>query len=108
MVRPSRGGDHAGRHRAEAHCRRASRRKACCPTLVTHRKVWRVRLRGHEEQYEEGPMTLRFSRALCAPLAALMFVVSGPLPSAQAAMVPTDQVVRAAPQVDASVDRERL
>ncbi|MBM4437833.1 MAG: hypothetical protein FJ029_11505 [Actinobacteria bacterium] len=54
-------------------------------------------------------MPPQFARALCAPLAALMFVVAGPLPMAQAAMVPTNQVLQAAEPVNpAATDRERL
>jgi hypothetical protein len=53
----------------------------------------------------------RLMQAVCAPLAALMFVTAGPLSMAQAAMVPTEQVLRAGePATPASIatDRERL
>ena len=42
------------------------------------------------------------------PLAALTFVTAGPLPMAQAAMVPTQQVVNAVAHLDVSPERERL
>lgn len=42
------------------------------------------------------------------PLAALTFMTAGPLPAAQAAMVPTQQVIEAATPTDMTQQRERL
>ena len=56
-------------------------------------------------------MHVRVMQAVCAPMAALMFVTAGPLPMARAAMVPTEQVLRSADQatpVNVATDRERL
>ncbi len=56
-------------------------------------------------------MHVRLMQAVCAPLAALMFVIAGPLPMAHAAMVPTEQVLRSADQAapaNVATDRERL
>jgi hypothetical protein len=47
----------------------------------------------------------QFYRSLCTPLAALTFVTAGPLPMAQAAMVPTQQVLAPA---DVAPDRDRV
>ena len=52
-------------------------------------------------------MRHRFLQAVGAPVAAVMFLVSGPL-QVQAAMVPTDQVVTAAGQASIAADRTRL
>lgn len=56
-------------------------------------------------------MHVRLMQAVCAPLAALMFVTAGPLPMAHAAMVPTEQVLRSTDQATPAAiatDRERL
>lgn len=54
-----------------------------------------------------GPMNQRFLKAVCAPVAATMFLISGPL-QANAAMVPTEQVVTAASQASIAADRDRI
>lgn len=52
-------------------------------------------------------MNTRLFKAVCAPLAATMFLVSGPL-QASAAMVPTEQVISAATQANVAADRVRI
>lgn len=52
-------------------------------------------------------MNQNFLKAICAPVAATMFLISGPL-QANAAMVPTEQVVTAASQAGAAADRAHV
>jgi hypothetical protein len=50
----------------------------------------------------------RIFQSLCLPVAALTFITAGPMTAAQAAMVPTQQVLGAVAPADVSSDRDRL